>query len=92
MDQYQNKLLIKTLFQTKYKVKKEKPIKPPKKNNQMKFFKQVVIISIIYLLLDQIQNMPQLYYIIIYVIYQSLYIVILTNQISFILKHRRKNK
>ena len=92
MDQYQNKLLIKPLFQTKYKVKKEKPIKPPKKNNQMKFFKQVVIISIIYLLLDQIQNMPQLYYIIIYVIYQSLYIVILTNQISFILKHRRKNK
>lgn len=92
MDQYQNKLLIKPLFQTKYKVKKEKPIKPPKKNNQMKYFKQIAIVSIVYLLLDQIQNMPHLYYIIIYVIYQSLYIVILTNQISFILKHRRKNK
>lgn len=92
MDQYQNKLLITPLFKSKYKVKKEKPIKPPKKNNQIKYIKQILAISVIYLLLDQIQNMPHLYYISIYIIYQSLYIVIFTNQISFIIKHRRKNK
>ena len=91
MDQYQNKLLIRPLFKSKYKVKKEKPIKSPKKNNMFKYFKYASLNALWYII-SLCLPLPKLYQSFAFVIYNALYIAILSSQIYDIIEIRRKKK